>query len=359
MPTTAPHDARKPHAPGGFTLVELLVVIGIIALLISILLPALNTARKSAQNVKCLANLRTMGQAMEIYAASYNNAILGAAVTSGCGIYDSGFNNAVYTATTVPPGMAIYPSDYFAPILQITKGTWTAKNDPSALNRYVDYMTMPALQCPTYAGVLAVSYPSGGPTVQSISYVTAMAFLMTQGAPYAGVTSLTRMSTGTAWPIMPGGYYPRVTKVGQSTIKIFAADGAKFSRVAAPPDYAFVIPAPSGTYATTTYSSIGNFTDLGAYSSVTSAYDRSAFPNAKPGGATGYDPRPAAFRHGTLKQLRLNAVFYDGHAESMDELTACDPARWLPSKCKIQDHTKLWTDVQNKYGFTTDNLTVR
>jgi prepilin-type processing-associated H-X9-DG protein/prepilin-type N-terminal cleavage/methylation domain-containing protein len=63
--------ARPLKKIAGFTLVELLVVIGIIALVIGLLLPALGRAREAARRAKCLSNIRQIGQAFTAYVSEH------------------------------------------------------------------------------------------------------------------------------------------------------------------------------------------------------------------------------------------------------------------------------------------------
>jgi prepilin-type N-terminal cleavage/methylation domain-containing protein/prepilin-type processing-associated H-X9-DG protein len=80
----------------GFTLVELLVVIGIIALLISVLLPALNNARRSANTTKCLSNLRQLGTGATLFANEHEGYALKAYFNDKArpGGRDWGFRNS-------------------------------------------------------------------------------------------------------------------------------------------------------------------------------------------------------------------------------------------------------------------------
>jgi len=105
---------KRLHRTRGFTLVELLVVIGIIALLISILLPSLNRARETANRVKCASNLRQIGQALLLYSNENKGAYprtmyaAGSANTFGTGSGSEPFN---YAAGSRP-----YENDVTAPL---------------------------------------------------------------------------------------------------------------------------------------------------------------------------------------------------------------------------------------------------
>ncbi|CAN5522219.1 hypothetical protein BH09PLA1_BH09PLA1_35070 [soil metagenome] len=110
---------QKPKSNGrasAFTLVELLVVIGIIAVLISVLLPALSKARERGNQVKCMANLKQIGLAMQIYTND----------NKGMMPYGAAFNNSVLPEGGVYPGEN---SDWTTLLANVMNRRGTSYND--------------------------------------------------------------------------------------------------------------------------------------------------------------------------------------------------------------------------------------
>src|SRR5262249_5551649 len=113
-----PHEPSQ-HSPSrtsGFTLVELLVVIGIIALLISLLLPTLHGARESARSVKCASNLRECAQFLHFSAQEQRHCLPGPA-TSGAIYMDSSSNNSSHWSRRQPVTTPIVNVDWVSPTM--------------------------------------------------------------------------------------------------------------------------------------------------------------------------------------------------------------------------------------------------
>jgi prepilin-type N-terminal cleavage/methylation domain-containing protein len=101
--------STAPNRRGGFTLVELLIVVGIIAVLVAILLPALNRARESAKTIQCLSNLRNIQLATAMYAGENNdlmpsgtNSVFGLQWTTAIAPYLGSKLNASNVPTPMP-----------------------------------------------------------------------------------------------------------------------------------------------------------------------------------------------------------------------------------------------------------------
>lgn len=348
QPRKIPHIPNRARA---FTLIELLVVISIISLLISLLLPALSSARRTGQRVACLASMRSVSQGGASYATDNEDALIGSPATSG----------AYLSGQSVAFGPAVQRWDFMGPTAHIL-GMGLAESDGSPQGvaaRFNDIRSSAAFVCKAN-NFLANHFagPNAG-TGRMISYNTPRYQLMVSAASGAEA-GFPGDGQGASWYAgghsedVPPNYKPAFSKLGVPANKVFCADGARYSTVNTSegvtlPDYDLQVQATWG----------GSFSDAGAYTTFTRSWDRARAPG---NGYTHprFDGRSFGFRHSNSGDVpigaradafKTNVLFHDGHGETQGDLKASNPHQWLPQGT-ILGLSSVFPDTRKHYGLT-------
>ncbi|MFH0980450.1 MAG: prepilin-type N-terminal cleavage/methylation domain-containing protein [Planctomycetota bacterium] len=314
----------------GFTLVELLVVVSIIALLISILLPSLKKARDQAKQVKCLANLNSLSKGNQIYGAEWNSWFLGSPMTTGQQLFPArGWAGA---ADVNVPRDVVQVWDWAGPMAaQTMQLHW------NRAERWRTTLITGVFECPSNQ-LIADAYPAGPPSPTGeyagfgpqrvVSYNTMRAMMTRSDGNAPEGTSKDVLPEiflqyfhpqvgGSEAP--PASYQPRLELVGNPSEKIFLADGSRYTEaLTGLLDYSYDWKGSAG----------------GAFSNCA--------PTAPDAYLTGFQrsalyPQPAryTYRHSNGPTLGLVAVYFDCHGEWMREKQSRWPDPWWPKGTKL------------------------
>src|SRR5271170_1130403 len=152
---------RSKKQQRAFTLIELLVVVAIIALLIAILLPSLGQAKRLAKTSACLANVRSLCEGMNVYAADWDGAILGGGNTSSSMFYINPPPTPAYGTANHTPSI-LQDFDWMSPMAK-TMGLPFNEGplDTDRAQRFTQIYGLRAFQCPAN-DLNGVIYNSGG-----------------------------------------------------------------------------------------------------------------------------------------------------------------------------------------------------
>ena len=319
-----------PRRGAGFTLVELLVVVSIIALLISILLPSLKKAREQAKQVKCLANLKGIATGNTIYGAEWNEWFAGSPVTTGQQLYPkSGASWSGDAAAVNMPLDVVQIWDWAGPVVgQTTNLHW------NRAERWRTSLVTGMFECPSN-NFVAAPFPSAtqgdgqydgfGPQ-RMLSYNT-MRAMMTRGGGAPRDTSPSKdpqvyyqyfhPQVGGIENV-PDAYEPRIERIGSPSEKVFLADGSRYTTPDGLIDYAYDWEGSAG----------GGFS-----SPAPTAPDQYQTSFVRP--AVNAQWAKYAYRHADGTTLGLVAVYFDGHGGWMSEKQSRWPDPWWPKGTRL------------------------
>lgn len=171
--------SRHRGSARAFTLVELLVVIAIIAMLASLLMPAIQSGIQKAKGAKCTGNLRQIGIAVQQYVADPDNDHRFPPV------YNTGSNNAEVTAAA--SDSPLHPLECLSNY-GVTMAMLTCPSDTSPDPAYGSYLWSPILQGETPENVQI--YTRGGSF--SVSRFASLTICTDKGMPHLGKLNVLR-----------------------------------------------------------------------------------------------------------------------------------------------------------------------
>lgn len=214
---------------GGFTLVELLVVVAIIAVLVSILLPALSAARRLGRQAVCSGSMRGLGQAGQAYAEMYNDWLVGSPNTSGNGANPGGSRRRLYDGQYYDWGAgadawpAVHIFDWASPLLAMMTASV-----PDDIGLRYDQSKRWAFRCPENDWEAALNHASRISIMTVVSsYATSRYFT------YVPVSRQTGVGPGSLFwshPFVPEDHVPRLSRLRDPGGKVFLADACKVDR---------------------------------------------------------------------------------------------------------------------------------
>jgi len=337
-PSPASRQARR-----GFTLIELLVVITIIATLMSLILPAVQSARETARRAQCLNNMKQLGLAMGNFSAANNGKLphlsYASVPATNTSVNPVNYNWTVAVLPYLDQRGAYDEISTAVSVIGASGGplvdtvtTPAVDSISEAVEFYLSNKGFKVFTCPNDTDELGanggLSYALNGGYTNNISYnagtgayeatnTTNVHSAQVLASSFGGSRSIARAS-GVFWTydwdtsLSPphDGYQPSIDAINNGdgtgqTIMIVENFNAGKLYDELPEDLAIVVPV--GLITSSSATSLSN-------STVDVANLRGSFAiNSNPK-ATGFAPRPRSTHPGLV-----NAIFCDGHAQTLNE----------------------------------------